>query len=479
MSDEQKLLDAILRNDLVAFTEKAFATLAPATPLMRNWHLQALAHCLKQCINGEIRRLIITLPPRSLKSVFCSVAFPAFVLGHQPSKKVVCVSYSQELAGEHARACRDIMESDWYRRMFPRTRLDRRRTAEFDFKTTARGGRLSTSPGGSLTGRGGNLIIIDDPIKADDVLSDVRRNSVIEWFRQTLITRLDDKRNDVIILVMQRLHVDDLAGVLLETGDWVHLNLPAIAQEDETIQIDNNVYHIRRKGDLLHAEREGAKELAELERTLGRRAFAAQYLQQPIAPDGTIIHWSWFKFFDWETLPERRPSDEIVQCWDTAAKAGLTNDYSVGTTWLIRDGLYYLLDLYRDRLEFPDLRRKIIDYANQWKVDRVVIEDASSGEALLQDLGRSRPAGSTWWLEPFRFEKDKVLRAEAHSVPIEQGLVYLLRDAPWLEPLRQEIRMFPRGSHDDQVDSISQFLAWVRTRVIYATRIAGFLPRSG
>lgn len=165
-------------------------------------------------------------------------------------------------------------------------------------------------------------------------------------------------------------------------SDWVHLNLPAIAQDDETVLIDDNVYRVRRKGQLLHAEREGPKELAELEKALGRRAFAAQYLQQPIAPDGTIIHWSWFQYFDFETLPERQPSDEIVQSWDTAAKVGLTNDYSVGTTWLIRDKKYYLLDLYRGRLEFPDLRRKIIDYANAWSVDKVVIEDASSGEAL-------------------------------------------------------------------------------------------------
>jgi predicted phage terminase large subunit-like protein len=470
MSDDQRLLDAVLRNDLVAFLEKVFGTLSPATPLLRNWHLQAIAHQLKQAMNGEIRRLIITLPPRNLKSVFCSVAFPAFVLGHYPSRKIVCVSYSQELAGDFARGCRDIMESDWYRKLFPRARLDRRRTAEFDFKTTARGGRFSTSLGGSLTGRGGDLIIIDDPIKADDVLSDVRRNSVIQWFRETLITRLDDKRNDVIIVVMQRLHVDDLAGVLLETGDWVHLNLPAIAQADETIQIRDNVYHLRRKGDLLHAERENATVLAELEKSLGPRGFAAQYLQQPVAPDGTIIRWSWFPYFDRVELGEFQPSDEIVQSWDTAAKAGLMNDYSVGATFLIRNKKYYLLDLYRGRLEFPDLRRKIIEHANEWRADRILIEDASSGQALLQDLARSRPPGTTWYLEPFLADKDKVLRAEAHSVAIEQGQLLLLRDAKWLDALRQEIRNFPRG-HDDQVDSISQFLAWVRTRIVYAKYI--------
>lgn len=467
--DEKSLLYAILRNDLVAFTEKVFGTLSPATLLLRNWHMEALAYYLKEAMAGRIRRLIITLPPRSLKSLFCSVSLPAFILGHHPSQKIVCVSYSYELAGEHARSCRDVMETDWYRALFPKTRLDRRRTTELDFKTTAKGGRLSTSTGGSLTGRGGNMIIIDDPIKADDVLSDVRRNSVIQWFKETLITRLDDKRNDVIILVMQRLHVDDLAGVLLETGDWVHLNLAAIAQEDEAIRIGDNKYHFRKKGDLLHPEREGLAELQQLEKDLGSRAFAAQYLQQPVAPDGTIIHWSWFKFFD--RMPERQPTDEIVQSWDTANKAGLTNDYSVCTTWLVRDKTYYLLDIFRGRLEFPALRRKVIDHADTWRAERLVIEDAASGQALLQELS-TRPPGANWWLEPVRSDKDKVQRAETCTVPVENGQVLLPRSAPWLEALRQEIRNFPRGAHDDQVDSISQFLAWVTTRVKYATKIS-------
>lgn len=469
---DKKLLHAVVHDDLVAFTEMAFATLAPATPLMRNWHLEAMAHVLNQARMGRVRRLIITLPPRSLKSMFCSVAFPAYVLGHDPTRKIVCVSYSQELAGEHARLSRDILETDWYREAFPKARLDRRRTTESDFKTTAKGGRLSTSTGGSLTGRGGSLIIIDDPIKADDVLSDVRRHNVIQWFKETLITRLDDKRNDVIILVMQRLHVDDLAGVLLETGDWTHLNLPAIAQVDESIQIGGDTFYIRRKGELLHAAREGRAELAELEKTLGSRAFAAQYLQQPVAPDGTLIHWSWFKFFD--EPPEREPEDEIVQSWDTANKAGLTNDYSVCTTWLVRNKTYYLLDVYRGRLEFPSLRRKVIDHAFEWRADRLVIEDAASGEALLQELSHA-PPGATWWVEPVRFDKDKVQRAEAASVAIENGQVFLPRNALWLADLLQEIRNFPRGAHDDQVDSISQFLAWIRTRIIYARHI----PHSG
>lgn len=164
-----------------------------------------------------------------------------------------------------------------------------------------------------------------------------------------------------------------------------------------------------------------------------------------------------------------------MQSWDTANKAGLTNDYSVCSTWLVRDETYFLLDIFRERLEFPALRRKVIEHASLWRADRLVIEDAASGEALLQELA-SRPPGATWWAEPIHFDKDKVLRAEANSVPIENGQVYLPRKAPWLDALCQEIRHFPRGAHDDQVDSISQFLAWVRTRIKYATKLNATFP---
>jgi predicted phage terminase large subunit-like protein len=341
--------------------------------------------------------------------------------------------------------------------------------------TTRRGGRFATSVGGTLTGRGGSIIIIDDAMKAEDALSDVMRKRVIQWFSDTLITRLDDKRNDVIIVVQQRLHVDDLVGHLLATGEWVHLNLAVIAQQDEHVLIGPNRRYLRRQGELLHPAREDEAELAELERALGPRAFAAQYLQAPVPPDGTIIHWSWFRRYD--EMPSRRPDDEVIQSWDTAVKAGLTNDYSVCTTWLVRDKTYYLLDVFRARLEFPALRRKIIQHADAWRVDTILIEDSASGASLLQEL-KQRPDGATWSVEAVQPVGDKVQRAEAQAVPIEAGQVLLPSQAPWLEALYAEIRDFPRG-HDDQVDSITQFLAWVRTRVKWARHIKVTWPRSG
>ena len=207
--------------------------MAPGQQFHINWHIYAMAWHLQQCANGNIKRLLITLPPRHLKSISASVAFPAWVLGHDPTKRIICASYSAELANKHARDCRGVMDAPWYRQAFDKTGLSRDKNAEMDFMTTRGGYRYSTSVGGTLTGRGGNMLIIDDPIKAEDAMSDARRSAVNDWFGSTAYSRLDSKRNDVIILIMQRLHLDDLAGYVMQSEPWVHLNLPAIAEVEE------------------------------------------------------------------------------------------------------------------------------------------------------------------------------------------------------------------------------------------------------
>lgn len=460
MSDHQRLLDAALRRDLAAFIEKSFGTVTPAQTFLPNWHLDALAWPLQQCLTGELRRLIITLPPRNLKSISASVAFPAFALGHDPSKRIVCVSYSAELAAKHARDCRAVMESQWYRRVFPQARLSREKNSELDFMTTSRGYRLSTSVGGTLTGRGGNLIIIDDPMKPDEAMSEARRESVNDWFRNTLYSRLDDKTSDVIILIMQRLHVDDLVGQVLRSEGWTQLNLPAIAEVEQLVQLGRNQWHRRAVGDVLHEAREPRAVLEELRASIGAFNFAAQYQQSPVPADGELIKWPWFRFDD---QPARGSTGLIVQSWDTASKSGELNDYSVCTTWLIKGDDYHLLDLFRRRLNYPDLKRAVADQATWWRPDTVLIEDKGSGTALIQDF-QSPPlpcGGRPVAITP---DGDKVTRAAAQSAVIEAGRVFLPRSAAWLDELRLEILQFPYGRHDDQVDSVTQFLTWARNR---------------
>jgi len=203
----------ILRRDFMSFIERAFYELNPQTPFLSGLHIEMIATRLEACRRGKIKRLIINLPPRSLKSHCASIAFPAWILGHHPSAKIICASYGQDLADKFARDCRNLMTSDWYQRLFPTRLADRQAVA--DFMTTDQGGRLSTSVGGVLTGRGGDLIIIDDPIKPDEALSEPRRKAVNNWYDESLFTRLDNKANGCIVIIMQRLHQDDVVGHVL------------------------------------------------------------------------------------------------------------------------------------------------------------------------------------------------------------------------------------------------------------------------
>ena len=281
----QDLVDAVLRRDLASFIRKSARSLSPGTPFQDNWHIKAIAWHLDEVRKGRIRRLIINMPPRSLKSISASVAFPAFVLGHDPTRRVICVSYGTELSTKLMNDFRAVVDSPWYRSAFPATRFGGK-NSESEVETTCRGLRLATSIGGTLTGRGGHLIVIDDPLKPVDALSQPKRESANQWFANTLLSRLDDKRTGAIVIVMQRVHMDDLTGFVTDGSDeWTVLTLPAIADEDESIRIGDERWHHRRVGDLLHPEREPLQVLESMRQSLGSDLFSAQYQQAPV-PEG-------------------------------------------------------------------------------------------------------------------------------------------------------------------------------------------------
>ena len=460
---DHDLLDAILRQDFASFVHKAFGTVSPGDRFLPNWHIKAIAWHLTEVRDGRIKRLLITMPPRYLKSICASVAFPAWILGHDPTREIVCVSYATDLSKKFANDCRAVMSSEWYRRIFPRTRLDPNKNAETEFKTTARGGRFTTSVGGTLTERGGNLVIIDDPMKATDAQSEVERERVKQWFSNTLLSRLNNKTQDAIIVVMQRLHVDDLAGVLLEQDGWTHLDIPAIAEEDQNIPIGPNSVHERKAGDVLQPKREPLEKLDEAKATLGSMNFSAQYQQRPVPLDGNLVKWAWFKIYD--HLPPANKKVRFVQSWDTASKAGELNDYSVCTTWMQLDGHHYLMDVLRERLEYPALKKKAVQMAQRYNANIVLLEDKGSGTQLCQDLQQdmSLRRGHYFSVLARPVDADKVTRMSNQLAIIEEGRVHIPRDIPWLAAFKIEMLSFPGGRHDDQVDSVSQYLNWVQS----------------
>ena len=447
------VLRAVLALDFMAFAQFAFSVVRPNALFKPNWHLEALAHKLSQVASGEVKRLIVTLPPRNLKSLFGSVALPAWYLGHNPAERIVCVSYSDQLARAHANDFRLLVNHPLYQATFPAMRLAR--DSDREIMTTMRGRRYSTSIEGTLTGLGGNLFVIDDPIKQDDAHSEVVRKRTIEWYRHTLLNRPDDKQEARIVLLMQRVHQGDLAGYLQEQGGFEILNLPAVATQTATYEVGAGRTHVRQQGEILHPTHEPASVLGELKSQMGPIAFSAQYQQSPIPPGGTIIKRKWFVFYSGRPILAR--GDHLIMSWDIALSEEEKGDYSACVVLLQRKEVFYVLEVIRERLRFDDLKHKILDVKRRYGVGTLLLEDSPISKGLIQSLQESSINVTTY--DP---DTDKRSRLIAQSDLFAGGSIRLPDRAPWLEDFTAELLAFP-GRHDDQVDALTQGLAWGRS----------------
>lgn len=456
MNIQRQALKLARKHDLGSFILKVFQTLSPGVAYQHNWHIDAIIYQLIRVHEGRLKRLIINQPPRSLKSICTSVAYVAWCLGHDPAKKFVCVSYANDLAKLFARQFRHVVTSPWYRELFPHVRFTK--DTETECETSQGGGRIALSVSGAFTGRGAHVVIVDDPMKADDAMSQTARRALHDWYAGTLVSRPDNKSVGAVIVVAQRLHEDDLPGRLLRGGGWHHLCLPAIAQEDEQIPISSTAFHRRFAGEVLHPEREPLDVLEALKRDMGAPRFSAQYLQRPVPAEGNLIHRKDIQWY--EAAPE---SGEVVQSWDLASTTGERNDYSVCTTWRKVQRHYYLLNVFRGRLEFPELRHKLAELARIHRPGTLLIERAGPGLHMIQEL-RANPVPCV--PEPIGIvpEGEKIVRMEAQAARFEAGQVHLPNDAPWLDDFLHEILAFPSSGHDDQIDSVSQFLNWAERR---------------
>jgi predicted phage terminase large subunit-like protein len=443
------------RQDFVSFIEAAFNLLNPGRRFLMNWHIAVLGYYLEQVRLGRIKRLIISLPPKFLKSLIASIAFPAFVLGHDPTRRLLVISYGLDLADKFAYDSHRLMSSDLYKGIFPGTRIARNAAAEI---VTNRGGyRFGTSLDGSLTGRGGDIIIIDDPLKLSDAESDIKREHVNDTYRNTIPSRLDDNENGAIVIVMQRLHMDDLCGTVLKHSDrWTVLQLPLIAERDEQIQIGESSYHLRRAGDLLHPDYFPQWRVDEQRSQLDAKTFAAQYQQDPLQPLGVMIKRETIRRYDHP--PIRKQSHRVIQSWDTAIKVGAASDYSACATLLIGDQRNrYLLEVLRDRVLYFELKAQAIAQAKKYRPDTILIEEAGLGRNLIKDLKAvGLPAVG---VVP---EGDKLTRVSVQLEKFANRQVFLPERAPWLIDFEDELFAFPNSRYDDQVDALFQALAHER-----------------
>jgi predicted phage terminase large subunit-like protein len=448
----------VLRHDLCAFIHRSFLELNASEKFLSNWHIERLAAKLEEVRRGSCKRLIVNLPPRHLKSHVISIAFPAWLLGHDPGKHILSVTYAQDFSDNLARKSRTLMTSPLYQALFD-TRLSKGREAVADFETTAGGTRFSTSVGGVLTGRGADIIIVDDPLKADDALSEPRRRSVNEWFDNTLRSRLNSQEKGGIIIVMQRLHADDLVAHVQQHEWWDVLSFPAIAEQDESYDFltPYGRRRIRRSaGEILQPALLSPTALEAQRRGMTEYNFVAQYQQDPQPPSGNIVKREWLKYYEPGDLPKK--FDQIFQSWDTANKDTELSNFSVCTTWGLKDRHLFLLDVYRHKLEFPDLKRAVRELAARYHAKIVLIEDKASGSSLIQEL---RAEHFSLVQAAPAMDGDKVMRLRAQTAKIEGGFVLFPKQAHFLEAYLHELISFPNSKYDDQVDSTVFALAWI------------------
>lgn len=452
IEDKELAALAAARTDFPTFLEFCFSVIYPGEKFIRNRYIRAISWRLMLAANGEFPKQIYNLPPRNLKSFIITVAFTAWYIGQNPSARVILCSYSSELTSKYLRDIRMIIEEPWYQAIFPDMRISQRKNSETEIATTMKGSIFTTSTGGTLTGRGGNLIILDDPMNAADIGSEAARKRVKEWFDTTLYSRQDDKEKTILLVVMQRLHEDDLTGHLIEKGTFQVFAFPAINDTTRKIRTSDSTYYIWHHGQVLNPGREDRASLEETKSTIGSYNFSAQYLQAPVPAQGNLFRRKWLK--DFTKIPANEKSTVLIS-WDVADSLNEAADYSVGTFWVLMSEGCYLLDVIRVKRRFTDLLDIVADSARKYRNSITLVENAGTGRALIDALRQYHPDIICKHYNP---REDKQTRAIRHSVHFENGWVYLKKNAPWRADLEKELLTFPNGKHDDQVDSITQAL---------------------
>ena len=449
-----------MREKLAPFVKQVVATVDPGAEYRHNWHIDLICEYLEACTNGDIKRLIINIPPRHLKTLIISVAWPAWMIGKNPSEQILCASYSSSLSMRDSVNCRLVIQSDWYKQLFPEVEIVSDMNMKSEFVTTERGHRIATSVGATSIGRGGKYLIGDDLLNPLQALSDTERPKSNTWVDQNLLTRFNNEIEGCFVNVQQRLHVDDTTGHLLGKGGYEHLRIPLEAEVKEFWDF-GAVKYTREKGELLHPERMGVKEVEQKKIDLGSYGFAGQYQQRPAPMGGGMVELAWFNRY--EAVPAKETIIRIVQSWDTAAKEKEINDPWSGGTWIETEKGYYLVDVINRKMQYPEGKRAIISWADKWSPDVILIEDKSTGEALIPDLKEDKDTKLP--IIAIMPCSDKVTRMSTASPTIEAGYCYIPNRAPWLSDYEQEISTFPNSAEKGRADQTSQFLNWVKKPV--------------
>lgn len=442
---------SICQESLREFAIDAWHTVEPKTRFVQGWHLDAICDHLEAITHGDIHNLVINMPPRHMKSLLVSVFWPAWVWTTRPDKRWIFGSYNQNLSKRDSVKTRRVIESAWYQRNFGHVfKMAADQNEKMRFENDKAGQRLAVGVG-SGTGEGADYMVADDPHKTDEIESKAALEKAIEWWDGTASTRANDPKNFGKVIVMQRITDKDLSGHVLAKGGYEHLCLPA--------EYRGKKYHTSvgfedprtRDGELLWPERFDDASILELKKSLGSHRSEGQLQQDPVAVVGGLFKRQW-----WQRYREAPHFDMIVQIWDTAQKAGITNDYSVCATWGITKTGFYLIDIWRNKVEAPQLENAAMDlYVRFPDVRCVVVEDKNSGSSLIQHLKQKTRMPVLAYNPESR---DKEVRASAATPTVESGKCYLPEDKPFVEDFILEHEKFPNVENDDQVDTTSMLI---------------------
>jgi predicted phage terminase large subunit-like protein len=501
ISIEEQLQDldrAEFEDSLYAFLMNGWKYIDPA-PFAHGWPIEAVAEHLQAVVDGDIKRLIINIPPRCAKSSLTSVAFPAFTWAQRrksdtsgPGVQFLHASYSQILTLRDSTKCRRLIESPWYQGLWgDRFSLMADQNTKSRFDNDKGGSRLSTSVGSSLTGEGGNIIVVDDPNAAQEAHSEATIATTIEWWDGALSTRLNNAKTGAFVVIQQRLGEEDLTGHILskEVGEWTHLCLPMRFEPERSFMTSIGWEDPRKEaGELLWPERFGEREVANLERQMGPWTAAGQLQQRPEPKGGGVIKREWWQLWEREKFP---PLDYVMASLDTAYTTKTENDYSAMTVWGVFSGgnqgaianrvigrdsetismikrtyteehpKVMMMFAWQERLELHELVLKVSQTMKDYKVDKILIENKAAGISTAQEIRR------LYGHEDFAVQlvdpksQDKLSRLYSVQHLFAEGLIFA-PDRTWADQVITQVSTFPKGKHDDLVDTVSMALRHLR-----------------
>jgi predicted phage terminase large subunit-like protein len=428
---------------------------------------QRLEKFSEQVANKESPRLMLFMPPRHGKSTLASVAFPAWHLGRHPHHEFISCSYSGSLAMSFSRKVRQLLREPVYKNVFEKSRLDKDSQSIESWQTTQGGGYVAAGVGGGITGKGANVLVIDDPVKnREDAESDNNRAATWDWYTSTAYTRLSPGGG--ILVILTRWHDDDLAGRLLKQAEdgadqWEVIRYPAIAEIDE---------NFRKQGESLHPERYNVDALEQIRKAIGPRDWSALYQQNPVSDEGDYFSRDMIRYYEYDEIDTAELN--YYCAWDLAIGQRDRNDYSVGIVVGIDEYDHlYVVDVVRGKYDGFELVEQILDLYETWRPGIVGIERGHIEMALgpfLQKRTRERGLSEAYFKDLKVGRRDKEARARAIQGRMQQGMVYFPKDAVWTGTMVAELLRFPNGTHDDQVDA----LAWIG---LMMTEFATFYER--